>query len=351
MRKNILGLILFTLLATAGNIQAQYKTPAEHAAKYGEGGRYDEDIDKAGVSVDEYYDSEGTLREEVIHGIKVEGMGLPGVQRKYYDCQGRLIYTTTIISMKSGPLVTTDMLQPKPEAKETILYEERVEYKDGKVVRGQRLAITKDWDYHQELKGDPPVWTSAIYVPGPKSFFETEPPPPTSPEECEDDCDTGSELFGGYSFLLGLEDGESESFPLGAHLAYTYMMTKRFGLVADASIHTKKESELRIMRAFLMGGLQYHIMREREKRFVLPMLRVMAGAAFDKQKYGDGFTSDATGFVIAAGFGFQFPINPVLAATILTDYLRVKFKEQDAQNNIRISAGIKFNLSCEYKKK
>lgn len=177
-----------------------------------------------------------------------------------------------------------------------------------------------------------------------------------SPCEKQQSCAPTAEVFGGYSFLNTSQDGESESFALGVEVAAVYMLTGRLGVAADFSMHTKKDMELRIMRAFLMGGVQYQLTQLVQQRKALrAYARLLAGVAFDKQKYsfgGDTYKNSATGFAIAAGPAIALPLYNNLMLQLMVDYIYTKFKMQ-SQSNIRASVGVKLNFGAcgTYKKK
>jgi hypothetical protein len=154
--------------------------------------------------------------------------------------------------------------------------------------------------------------------------------------------------FLGYSYLSTSEMGNSESFPAGVHAAFTYFMVSRWGLIADASIHSKKENEFRITRAFLLGGLQYNLLKHREKTLILPLLRVLAGLAMDKQKFSSGDfsnTDKASAFAIGGGCGLYCELNRRIAIAMIADYIHTQFG-QESQNNIRASLGLTINMGC-----
>jgi hypothetical protein len=159
-------------------------------------------------------------------------------------------------------------------------------------------------------------------------------------------CKPRNSIFGGYSFLSPTAEN-SEGIPLGVHLAYTYLVTGRFGIVGDLSLHSKKERDLRITQAFLMGGLQYYLLVQQDKKMKL-LARLLAGIATDRQKYKTGTITDiqkASAFAVAFGLGIQYDLNRRIAIEVLTDYILTRFYEESL-GNIRASVGVKINLGC-----
>jgi hypothetical protein len=153
------------------------------------------------------------------------------------------------------------------------------------------------------------------------------------------------DLSAGYSYLSASNGDESESFPIGGYFTLAYFLNIRLALLGDFSIHSKKDQELRTTVAFLMGGLQYNLLRERQKKMML-YARALLGIAFDKQRYsfeGGSNTNSASAFAIAFGVGSQLPLNDRIAINLLVDYIRTNFNN-DGQNNIRAGACIRFIL-------
>lgn len=159
--------------------------------------------------------------------------------------------------------------------------------------------------------------------------------------------------FLGYSYLNAGAKPENLSLAVGAHLALTYMLNSKFGVVLDGSFHTKKENELRIMRAFLMGGMQYMLLRYRQqqtKDFVA-FIRLMGGLASDRLKYSYGgmsYKDQVSTFAIASGVGFSYPIWHRLLLSLTGDYIYTHFND-DGQSNIRISGGVTYEFNWNKK--
>jgi len=153
----------------------------------------------------------------------------------------------------------------------------------------------------------------------------------------------------GYSYLLMNSDGNSESFPLGGHMNLAYFLSHRLALLGDFSVHSKKEGDFKLMLAYLMGGVQYNLLKERQKAMML-YSRLLLGLALERQRYSFGSESNtdrASSFAIAAGLGFYFPITEQIGINLLADYIRTRFNS-NPQNNICLGAGVKFNLGKKY---
>lgn len=165
-----------------------------------------------------------------------------------------------------------------------------------------------------------------------------------SDNKCESDID----VFIGYSYLTGFQEGTDLSIALGGHLAMRYLISQRFGLVADGSYHTKEENDLRIARMFLMGGAAYTLLavRMKQQRDFLMYMRLMAGLAQDRLKYSYGGMSSKDKYnalAIASGLGFSYQIGNQLLLSLLTDYIHTRFND-DGQSSIRASLGVTFRL-------
>jgi hypothetical protein len=153
------------------------------------------------------------------------------------------------------------------------------------------------------------------------------------------------DVTGGYSYLYTKTEYDNISFPVGGHVSLTLMLTKKFGLLVDGSYHTKKENDLRVARAFLMGGVMYNILKKEQEKLML-FARLMAGLAADRQKYLLGPADDVTkakALAIAVGLGIAYPINSSLFICLIPDYIYNKFNETN-YTNIRVTAALKVYL-------
>lgn len=163
----------------------------------------------------------------------------------------------------------------------------------------------------------------------------------------------GLTAFLGYSYLNQGAKPENLSLAVGAHLALTYMLNSKFGVVLDGSMHTKKENEIRIMRAFLMGGVQYMLLRYRQQqtRDFVAFVRLLGGMATDKLKYSYGGMTDkdkVSTYALASGLGFSYYLGRRILLSLAGDYIYTHFND-DGQSNIRISGGVTYEF--DWKKK
>lgn len=210
-----------------------------------------------------------------------------------------------------------------------VLMEETKTYEGGRVVRGNRIERNAAGGVTKRYRFNPQTQT-----------FE---------EIAMNDCAPQNEFFAGYSNLTNLGENESTNLALGLHLAYAYFLTQRMALAADFSIHTRKDNDLRIMQAFLMGGLQYQLVMRQNQSKMNVLARLLAGLAMDRQKYDYGSGTDiqkAQAFVIAFGLGLNYELNRRIALGLLADYLHTRFND-DGQGSLRISAGVRINLGCK----
>jgi hypothetical protein len=211
----------------------------------------------------------------------------------------------------------------------TVLMEETKTYENGRVIRGTKTernaagTVIKRYRYNAQT-----------------SSFE---------EIAMNECNPTNEFFAGYSNLTKLGENESENLVLGLHLAYAYFLSQRMALAADFSMHTKKDNDLRIMQAFLMGGLQYQLILRQNQSKMNALARVLAGLTMDRQKYSSGSfnsTNKASALAIAFGLGLNYELNRRIAIGLLADYIRTRFNDE-GQGNIRASAGVRINLGCK----
>ena len=178
--------------------------------------------------------------------------------------------------------------------------------------------------------------------------------PPRIPENCHKDrrvgCLMGNEFFVGYSFLSVAQGGsERESLPIGAHVSFTKSLTRRVGLVADISYHTKKKDDVTITRSYMTAGLQYDIIEKEEERRMKVLAHLLAGLANDKYVYSFGDDKEKIkqdAFLIAFGLGWGLPVNRKIMIGIIADYLIAKFAEEWL-GDVRVSAGVRINLNCK----
>jgi hypothetical protein len=159
--------------------------------------------------------------------------------------------------------------------------------------------------------------------------------------------------FLGYSYLNAGAKPENLSLAVGAHLALAYMFNSKFGVVLDGSFHTKKENELRIMRAFLMGGVQYMLLRHRqqETRNIEAFIRLLGGLATDRLKYSYGgmsYKDQVKTYAIASGLGFSYHLWNRILLSLTGDYIFTHFND-DGQSNIRISGGVRYEFNWNKK--
>jgi hypothetical protein len=209
-----------------------------------------------------------------------------------------------------------------------VLMEETKTYEKGEVIQGTKIERNAAGAVIQRYRYNPETKTFEIAM---------------------NDCIPTNEFFAGYSNLTKLGENESENLALGLHLAYAYFLSQRMALAADFSMHTKKDNDLRIMQAFLMGGLQYQLVLRQNQSKLNVLARVLAGLAMDRQKYSSGSyssTDKANAFAIAFGLGLNYELNRRIAIGILGDYIRTRFNDE-GQGNIRASAGVRINLGCK----
>ena len=161
-------------------------------------------------------------------------------------------------------------------------------------------------------------------------------------------CTPDLDVFIGYSYMTGFQEGTDLALALGGHLAMRYLLSQRFGVVLDGSYHTKKENDLRIARMYLMGGAAYtlYAYKMKQQRDFLMYMRLMAGLAQDRLKYTYGGMSSKDKYnalAVAFGLGFSYQLGNQLLLSLLTDYIHTRFND-DGQSNIRASLGVTFNL-------
>jgi hypothetical protein len=347
MQKTILyHLFSLLLLLFIDNVVMAQRRPHD---KYGIGGSRSSTAVGVRPRKDSTFDRNGTLRELKTYDYDIPDYHLNGEMIVYFDCEGDSVFQTIIVRG------FRDEFDP---SKSDDLYSEATEIRDGVITKSERKKVNEDgtttYERYDPTPGDdgqPKGWRR---IPVPDRAFPTiRPPRATTPKDCNKDKRTGcaptSEVFLGYSYLNAGQEGENESFPAGVHAAATIPVSQQLGVVADASLHQKKENELKLMRTFLMGGLQYYIFKQREEQKLRLMIRLLAGLAMERQKYSYGGNIDinkATAFAFAFGLGFQYELNQRVVLCVLADYIRTRFNNE-SQGNIRASAGVKINLGCK----
>jgi hypothetical protein len=244
------------------------------------------------------------------------------VVRGYEDKKIRILYKV------DGTTIHSTTETDKNDAG-VVLMEETKTYENGQVIRGNKIernaagGVIKRYRYNKDTNS-----------------YE---------EIAMNECNTKNEFFAGYSNLTKLGENESENLALGLHLAYAYLLSQRLALAADFSLHTKKDNDLRIMQAFLMGGLQYQLVMYQNRSKMNALARLLAGLAMDRQKFDYGSGTDiqkANAFVIAFGLGLNYELNRRIAVGLLADYLHTRFND-DGQGNLRASLGIRVNVGCK----
>jgi hypothetical protein len=164
-------------------------------------------------------------------------------------------------------------------------------------------------------------------------------------------CTPDIDVFIGYSYMTGFQEGTDLALALGGHLAMRYMLSEKFALALDASYHTKKENDLHIARMYLMGGVAYtlYAVQMKKQRDFLMYMRLIAGMAQDRLKYTYGNMSSKdkyNAFCAAWGMGFSYQLGNQILLSLLTDYIHTRFND-DGQSNIRASLGVTFRLGCK----
>jgi hypothetical protein len=311
---------------------------------YGRGGKRTQ---RFGGGNDTIYDGNGTAREVTQYHLAIPDYIQSGKKVQYFDCEGHLVYYTFIAEGLNDS-----------NGDPTENYSESVRFENGEIKEGERKKITTEgttvyerYDPTLGADGKPLGWK---IIPNPnRKFPNLRPPLPTPPRNCGKDTRTGcipkSELSAGYSYLNANLGDNSESLPVGAQADVVIPVSQNLGVVADVSLHTKKENDLRIMKIFLMGGLQYYLFKQQQEQKLRVLARALIGFAMDRQKYSYGPTSNTdkySAFAFAFGLGLQHPVNRMIAIRVMADYIRTHFNEE-SQGNLRASLGIKINLGCK----
>jgi hypothetical protein len=270
----------------------------------------------------EYYDAGHNKKEMKTVTHKENGDTV--VTRVTYDCNGGQTSKSEIRKDRNGKKIS-EMYEQYDEKNKAVARGYKIIYENGE----EKTYLYNTYrDEYEPISSLPPDAFPAI----------------DRESVC---CKPRSLISVDYSGLFPIEENE-ESIPLGVHLAYTYLLTGSFGLVGDFSLHSKKENNLRIMKAFLMGGVQYYILKKREERTHL-FARLLAGIANDRQKYSFNNmsgTNKAAALAIALGLGLEYQITRRVAACVMADYMLTRFNDE-FQSAIRASAGVRFNLGCK----
>jgi hypothetical protein len=234
-------------------------------------------------------------------------------------------------------------------------YESRVFYKDDKKVKGfSRGRVESGWEIrrYDSYNDKWELLKPTEKPPAPISFGIMPVDEGESENASLNACNKPDlDIFIAYSYLTNFQEGEDLALALGGHLAVTYLLNKRIGLVADFSYHTKEENDLRIVKMYLMGGAQlmlYQIQMKRQKEFLM-YVRLLAGLAQDRLKFkygGMSATDKYKAFSAAAGLGFMYQIGNAMLLSLLTDYIHTRFNDE-GQSGIRASLGLTFLLGCK----
>ena len=267
----------------------------------------------------------------------------------------------------------------KPFAREFREYNDKKElrhygksfYRDGKTIKGFARALENGQWVTYRFEPDK-------YEPGKGEYVPITPPAPTTPNVPTPGVPTAPiaeptaavdldpfvrptnivccqtpkyTIFGGYSYLNAGQADQDLAMAAGAHLALAAMLNNKFGATVDFSVHSKEENEEKIMRMFLMGGVQFMLNQyemKKQRDFVL-FLRLMAGLAIENVKFSYGGMSDtdkASALALAAGFGSGYALWRNVFISLYADYIRTNFNDE-GPSNIRVSAGVHFTIGCK----
>ena len=144
-------------------------------------------------------------------------------------------------------------------------------------------------------------------------------------------------IFLGPSAIV--EGGYKTYTTFGLNAAYTYPLTRMFGLTGDAGGWLGSLSGTNYFHGELLGGLSFFIPHSGKRSF---SPYALGGISYMHSKYSYGgmdFTSSGTNLTAAIGTSYTFPINRKLNLELKADY-NPAFGKGIVDNNIRFGIGI-----------
>ncbi len=155
-------------------------------------------------------------------------------------------------------------------------------------------------------------------------------------------CDTASwEFIASMSLLFGQPNNDY----VGIQAAVAYHLTPRLGLMIDGSLHFKKDLGVNLTKAYLLGGLQYHILSSQGGKKIVPMLRLLAGISRDNEKYSNT-SFGTTAFALGGGLNLNLFLSRAVYFSFMSDYILTGFDER-LLGRPRISGGIRIRAGCK----
>jgi hypothetical protein len=152
--------------------------------------------------------------------------------------------------------------------------------------------------------------------------------------------------FAGYSYLNADYGTERESYPLGFNISAGYNLGSKISLVADYSMHIKKDQDFKWTQLYVGVGAQYEFMDSEDcSKPVRPFANLMAGFYSDRFSYdGDKLYSECE-FALMLGGGFNYMMNDRAGLRLQAHAIAPGIGKENSPVNFRISAGLMYAFS------
>ncbi len=149
--------------------------------------------------------------------------------------------------------------------------------------------------------------------------------------------------FAGYSYLNADYGTQRESYPLGFNISASYFLGSKISVVADASMHIKKDEDYKWTQFYVGVGAQYNFSNpENCSQPVKPFVNLMAGIYSDAYSYdGDKLYSECE-FALMLGGGFNYMMNECTGLRLQAHAIAPGIGKENSPVNIRVSAGLMF---------
>jgi hypothetical protein len=280
-------------------------------------GYYDESYN---VEDRKLYDKNGTLRHEIYREYYSDDCVYE--EETYYDCHGTRIYYS-------------EEWYDDFDGYSYELYESF--YKEGRRTAGYYYYD----DYYDGYR--------EYYDPASGEWVEKWSPDLNKPSDfhpdfadCPDECRYWyHDFFGGFSIIR--EDDGSDGFYLyGLLAAYTYNISKRVGITADAGLDFRKENDTKITKLILLAGATYWA---KEPCFSNPWsfsLHALAGISNIHYNYSSqfgSFKSSDSYFTLGLGGSIGYYFTPKWGLGLRLDALPT-FARNNTSFNLRAGLGL-----------